>query len=245
MTLKTKIINLMPSKFELAARYHYNKTLGRLEPETAIIGELTEQRRRCLDVGANVGLYTYRFAQLFESVESFEPIPACARIIAASKRSNVRLHNFALSNRKGRANLSIPATGGPEVTALASLSNEFPGAELLNVELRTLDSFGFTDVDLIKIDVEGHELEVLEGGLETIRRESPTLLIEIEQRHHASRTIHDIFDFILKLGYLGSFYWNGRLMPLTEFSIPRHQQSIDPRSQDYVNNFIFRPAAKL
>jgi FkbM family methyltransferase len=245
MTLKTKIIDLMPSKLELAARYYYNKALGRLEPEAAIIEELTRQRRRCLDIGANVGLYTYRFAQLFESVESFEPIPACARIIASSKQSNVRLHNLALSNRQGRADLSIPATGGPEATALASLSNEFPEADLLSVELRTLDSFGFTQVDLIKIDVEGHELEVLEGGVETIRRELPTLLIEIEQRHHASSTIHDIFDFILKLGYIGSFYWNGRMMPLTEFSVPRHQQSIDPRSQDYVNNFIFRPAARL
>lgn len=244
MTIKTKIIDLIPHKLELTARYYYNKALDRLEPETAIIGEITQRRRRCLDVGANVGLYTYRFAQLFESVESFEPIPACARIIASSERSNVRLHNLALSNRQGRANLSIPVTGGPEATALASLSNEFPEADLLSVELRTLDSFGFTEVDLIKIDVEGHELEVLEGGLETIRRESPTLLIEIEQRHHAARTIYDIFDFVLKLGYIGSFYWNGRMMPLTEFSVPRHQQSIDPRSRDYVNNFIFRPAAK-
>jgi FkbM family methyltransferase len=90
-----------------------------------IIENIVPQRRRCLDIGANVGLYTYRFAQLFRQVESFEPIPRCARIIASSELKNVRLHGHALSNKSGQATLNIPATGGPEATALASLSNRF------------------------------------------------------------------------------------------------------------------------
>ncbi len=245
MSIKQKVISLIPGRLELAARYHYNKALGRLERETSIIENIVPQRRRCLDIGANVGLYTYRFAQLFMDVESFEPIPRCAQIIASSKLRNVYLHNLALSNRAGHANLDIPATGGPEATALASLSNHFPDAESLLVELRTLDSFGFTEVDLIKIDVEGHEFEVLQGGRETITRELPTVLVEVEQRHHTDRSIQDIFGFILGLGYSGSFFWNGRMNPLDGFSVDKHQQPFDPLDRtEYVNNFIFRPIVR-
>ena len=246
MSIKQKFINLIPRRLELAARYHYNKTLGRLEREMSIIENIVSQRRRCLDVGANVGLYTYRFAQLFREVESFEPIPRCARIIASSEFKNVHLHGVALSNKTGQATLNIPATGGPEATALASLSNRFPDAESLAVELRTLDSFQFSEVDLIKIDVEGHELEVLKGGLGTIKRESPTVLVEVEQRHHPDRSIQSIFKFVLDLGYEGSFFWNGRMNPLANFSVEQHQQAFDPLDrEEYVNNFIFRPAGNV
>jgi FkbM family methyltransferase len=245
MTIKDTIISLFPRRFELTARFNYNRALGRLEPEIDIIEQIVHQRRRCIDIGANVGLYTYRFAQLFQTVEAFEPIPECAQIITSNQRENVRVHNTALSNQSGKANLSIPNTGGPEATCFASLSNQFPDADSLTVGLRTLDSFEFTEVDMIKIDVEGHELEVLEGGLETLKRESPTLLIEIEQRHHSDTSIQDIFDYIIKLGYRGSFYWNGRMPSLSEFTVEQHQGSADPRSLEYINNFIFRPSKNI
>jgi FkbM family methyltransferase len=246
MSLKQKMIGLMPRRLELAARYRYNNWLGRLEREMSVINSIVSQRRRCLDIGANVGLYTYRLAHLFKQVESFEPIPRCAKIIASSELENVHLHGVALSNKCGHATLSIPITGGPEATAMASLSTRFQEAESLIVELRTLDSFGFREVDLIKIDVEGHELEVLEGGLETINREWPTVLMEVEQRHHADRNIQGIFDYVLNLGYVGSFFWNGRMNSLSSFSVEQHQQCFDPLDRKkYVNNFIFRPTGKL
>ncbi len=87
MTVKESIIGLVPQRLELAARFNYNRILGRLEPEMNIIGEISPQRRRCIDIGANVGLYTYRFAKMFRQVESFEPIlilcsPLCLRFCA-------------------------------------------------------------------------------------------------------------------------------------------------------------------
>src|SRR4051812_4803866 len=65
MSLKQKMIGLMPRRLELAARYRYNNWLGRLEREMSVINSIVSQRRRCLDIGANVGLYTYCLAQLF------------------------------------------------------------------------------------------------------------------------------------------------------------------------------------
>ena len=78
MSVKEHLISLVPKRLELSARFNYNRLLGRLEPEMDIIENISGERRRCIDVGANVGLYSYRFARLFRYVESFEPIPSCA-----------------------------------------------------------------------------------------------------------------------------------------------------------------------
>lgn len=240
MSVKEHLISLVPNRLELSARFNYNRLLGRLEPEMDIIENIAGRRRRCIDVGANVGLYSYRFARLFRYVESFEPIPSCAEIINSSKLPNVTVHKSALSNQQGQATLNIPATGEPEATCFASLSNQFAETDILTVDLQTLDSFEFSDVDLIKIDVEGHELEVLQGGLETLKRESPSLLIEIEQRHHPATGIEEIFSFIQELGYCGSFLQHGRMKDLSEFDFATHQSAADPRSPEYINNFIFQ-----
>jgi FkbM family methyltransferase len=242
MSIKQKLIALFPARFELAARYNFNKIAGKLEREMRIIGKLTERRRRCVDVGANVGLYTYHLAQSFEHVESFEPIAQCSRVIASSRLKNVRLHTCALSNRTGDALLHIPFAEGPHATGLASLSREFSNAVDLPVALRTLDSFGFREVDLIKVDVEGHEMEVLQGARETIARERPALLVEVEKRHHPARDIQEIFDFLLALRYDGCFFLDEKMHPLQAFAPERHQQGLDPLDRErYVNNFIFRP----
>jgi hypothetical protein len=150
------------------------------------------------------------------------------------------VHNTARSNQHGQASLNIPTTGEPEATCFASLSNQFAEADTLTVDLQTLDSFAFSEVDLIKIDVDGHELEVLQGGLETLKRQSPTLLIEVEQSHHPASGIGEIFDFILALGYRASFLQHGRMADLSEFDLARHQGCSDPRSLEYINKCLSR-----
>lgn len=66
-------------------------------------------------------------------------------------------------------------TGGTHVTS-ASLSG------LGAVELRTLDSYGFADVDFLKIDCEGYELEVLKGAKDTLARCKPCVIVEQKAR---------------------------------------------------------------
>ena len=55
---------------------------------------------------------------------------------------------------------------------------------LFRSEIRTLDSFGFASVGLIKIDAEGHEEAVLKGAADTLSRWRPSLIVEIEERHN-------------------------------------------------------------
>jgi hypothetical protein len=93
---------------------------------------------------------------------------------------------------------------------------------------------------LIKCDVEGHELDVFQGGVETLSRHTPRLLVECEQRHNASRSVASVFTFLGDLGYRGFFTWHGREVPVAAFVPDVHQVYGQP---DYVYNFVFVPAA--
>ena len=73
----------------------------------------------------------------------------------------------------------------------------------IRVPVRTLDSFNFEIVDLIKIDTEGYELPVLRGGRETIGRERPQLYIEIHNQGQKSL----IFKFLQEFNYTYSVYY--------------------------------------
>ncbi len=111
--------------------------------------------------------------------------------------------------------------------------------------MRRLDDFDFDDVDLIKIDVEGHEAKVIEGAEKTIRRTTPVLIVEIEQRH-LNRPMEEVLDQIVELGYAGFFMKNGQLVSTNDFSFGVHQEPYLHQLDDpnYVNNFFFVPLKK-
>ena len=207
-----------------------------------LVNSLVKKRDRFLDIGSNVGIYTYFFSNKFSHVDSFEPLTEITARIKELNRQNVEIHNIALSNCDSYLTFYIPIIGGKTVTSRASLEAQESPFEERRVEVRTLDSFGFTDVDLIKIDVEGHEYSVLEGALLTLQRCKPILLVEIEQRH-ISRPIEDVFDLVLRQGYDGFFVFKKSLVSLSQFSYETHQLPFLEfvSSDSYINNFIFIP----
>lgn len=134
-----------------------------------------------LDIGANIGNHSLFFARHYEQVFSFEPNPRTYKLLEynASLASNIRCFCLGLSSRDGQATLNIdPANVG------ASSLTDRPGlrpSQHQVIELRTLDSIEEIQalpIGLIKIDVEGHELAVLEGGKELIKRNRPLILFE-------------------------------------------------------------------
>jgi hypothetical protein len=112
----------------------------------------------------------------------------------------------------------------------------------LSVPVAPLDAFDLRDVSFIKIDVEGHELEVLRGARGTIKREAPNVLIEVEQRQ-LDHPMQTVFDLLEGWGFRGFFLKGRQLLPLSEFSLPLHQRASGGEAvpREYINNFIFRP----
>jgi hypothetical protein len=154
----------------------------------------------------------------------------------------VNIHTVALSNYAGTANLHIPIDeSGIEHDASASIENaEFARTRDQLVSLQTLDSYHFENISLIKIDVEGHEYNVIEGCVETLTSSRPALLVEIEQRHN-SRPISEMFEKILGFGYKGYFILMGKLTPLEIFDIANYQtiENFSSSKGVYINNFLF------
>ena len=116
----------------------------------------------------------------------------------------------------GELKFHIPLLNGEICPPLASLEERGGECEVRTVKVKTLDSYDFDDVDLIKIDLEGHEQSVIEGALKVINKNTPLLIIEIEQRH-IRNNINEVFEYINRLNYSGCFLQNGRLIPLTKF----------------------------
>lgn len=242
--LKTKARDLLPASCQVPAKYWYGKLSGALEAEMDILDALVLPQDRVIDVGGNRGVYAYRLWRLGARVEVFEPNPVCLGILKAwaKGKKEVSVHPAALSSGDGEASLHIPVDeAGTEHDASASLENAgFPHARDEKVSLRSLDSYRFEGVTLIKIDVEGHEHSVIEGAAATIASSKPALLVEIEQRH-ISRPIGEVFEKIRGFGYRGFFIEDGRLKPLESFDASRHQalENFGGGKAAYINNFLF------
>jgi len=168
---------------------------------------MREALRDCglfFDVGGNMGYYTLAAAMFRPGmpIHSFEPNPKMHAILAANLEANgisqVELNQIALSDREGLVDFYLPASD-----LSGTLDPEFNAAEEVSVrEVRasTIDAYASTHPIagrlLMKIDVEGHEPEVLAGAAETIRNHRPDIIMEVT--HDYGR---DLLEFLSGLGY--------------------------------------------
>jgi len=249
--VKTGIRDSLPRGLQVPLKYWFSKFRGDLEREMSLLPDLLSVNGRFVDVGANRGVYAYASARLCGHVELFEPNPHCAVVLRAfaESRPNTRVHNVALSDHQGSAIRQVPVDeAGIDHDSSATIE-ESPTccSREYTVRLATLDSFHLSDVELIKIDVEGHESRVVHGASKTISSQMPALLIEIEQRHLRC-PIADVFQQLIELGYDGFFMGtNGALQPLSEFNSKTHQAVANLGGIDgcYTNNFLFLHRMRL
>lgn len=137
--------------------------------------------RNIVDAGANLGLHSIALAKLAtrgEKVYALEPHPEILPLTRfnCGPFANIRCIDRAASD--GARVFSMPSVLGWENAGGAGLQDD-AGAGVHAVESVTIDSLGLENVGLMKIDVEGHELACLRGAAETIRRDRPTLVVEI------------------------------------------------------------------
>jgi FkbM family methyltransferase len=241
---------MLPKNLQVPGKYWYGWLRGTLEPEMTLLQCLVRKEGHVIDVGGNRGVYAYKLWKLGCRVEVFEPNPACCDVLNAWLRDKpmVKLHPVALSSRTGNASLHIPVdAAGVEHDASASLEHEdFASARNREVRLKTLDSYEYEDIAFIKIDVEGHEQNVLDGASGTIEKSKPALLIEIEQRHN-KEPVARIFESIKAMGYRGFFLDQGEIKALDDFHLGRDQpveQFGNPNAR-YINNFLFLHNARI
>lgn len=161
--------------------------------------------------------------------------------------TNSHVEAVGLSDADGILELKVPFVKGKELHGWASIDGDFGGRTWkgrgilgtrdITVPVKRLDSFDLAPVGFVKIDVEGHELNVLRGAVDLLQRDQPNLLVEIEQRHH-EEPISTIFNWLqVNHGYRGWFLDGPQLRSISDFSVDIHQR--DPDSREYRNNFYF------
>ncbi len=257
--IRKNLLEKMPPSWQLFffRNYFYWLKGDYVKSEVDTFRKLCDPARAALDIGANEGLYSMYLCRFASRLHCFEPLPWMASDLEEKFQNveNVVVKNCALGGKNETATIRIPVTAGRQYDTRSSLVGHFDGQLIdgekvtavkdLSVEVKRLDDFRLDNIGFVKIDVEGFELEVLKGGVETITRSRPNLFVEIEQKHHQGETpIAGVFDFILKLGYAGFFDHHGRLLPLAQFDASVHQCPANDGVKDaYCGNFIFLPAS--
>ena len=158
---------------------------GYAEPELKLLPAVVPRHLISVDIGANIGEYTFPLSRLSSAVHAFEPAAEMASILKKIAPANVTVHELALSDKSGTTTLSTPTSNGHHAYGLSSLEQR-EGTCFLRATVKTacLDDVTLPQIGFIKIDVEGHELNVLRGAKRTISTDRPTLLVECEERHN-------------------------------------------------------------
>ncbi|MGJ4928243.1 FkbM family methyltransferase [Bradyrhizobium sp. HKCCYLS2038] len=202
------------------------------------------------DIGANKGSFLYWLARWSAPGRAiaFEPQPDLAdqlsRLCTAFSLSNVVVERRAVDAASGTRTLFIPDGHQPGASLLEPAEPNRP----IEVQTISLDDYLPADrnVSAMKIDVEGAELDVLSGAVNTLRRCRPLIVLECDRRLATLDKVYETFELLRGLGYSGSFIHRGRLLPLSSFDPERHQRTDGEwfwKSKDYCNNFIFRSSA--
>ena len=155
-----------------------------------IAGKKIDRHGTFIDVGANIGLYTMAFSNFFDNTVAFEASPLTFKILevnlALSGAPKAQCFCQGISDQTRQATLFTPADGN---LGWASVSPERHSPDTagsgVTINLDTLDNlykklgFNGSAVSLIKIDVEGHEAEVLRGSIEILKQYGPVVVFEV------------------------------------------------------------------
>jgi FkbM family methyltransferase len=189
---------------------------GAIEPDLSIAVALVEPGSLIVDVGAHYGAFTLPLAHAVGpegAVVAVEPNPA-ARIVlnkgvAANGMSNVAVEGCALGSESGSAVLQIPED--PSRASLA-IAHTGEGVSDTEVNVRTLDELlahRTRPVRLLKVDVEGHEREVIRGAIGVILADRPIILFEDLPALQVGADGRSPASILRELGFEIREFWQG------------------------------------
>ncbi|WP_372348966.1 FkbM family methyltransferase [Streptomyces sp. KL116D] len=254
-TLAARLAPWLPPRLTAAAA---RALYPRFEPELARLSDMVPGAGACgtaVDVGGWYGPWTHRLAARARRVVTLEPVPHLARTLAASAPANVRVVRAAASDRPGTAPLWQPPHDERGERGVSSLVRRegLHTATGHPVPCVTLDELALADVDFIKIDVDGAELQVLHGAQALLARDRPALFIELETR---IQPIAPVVEHLRARGYEGWVLPGADWLRLPGFDLATHQRgtshiasqgllrrALTPagRRPRYVNSVLFLP----
>ena len=190
---------LVDGKFIKVFKAHWAGILfKRYEPQTlCVFRKLIKDHETFIDIGANVGLFSNIAIKNGLHVTAFEPHPDVRRVLKDNLRgSNATIYPYGLSNKSTEVKLFISNEPGSHSLFLDS-------DKFTSISTRPLDELISSKIDLVKIDVEGAEMNVLMGMEELLKNSMPDIIIEVDKEHlkRFGKTPEDLFSFLVARGY--------------------------------------------
>lgn len=223
----------------------------RLKPEPFLIKYLVEPKKSILDIGCHIGEFIYVGSKQISADHFYAFEPNTSSFVKLKKTfPKSHIYNLAISNKNGILKFKIPEIKGKAVITRGTLEVDFveqdeTDSRINEVQAKTLDTFlnenPIPEIGLIKIDVEGHEMSVIEGAKNTIKKHKPVIIAELEQRHY-KENLNLIIDRV-KGDFYKCFYFDVRKKAFIEVS--NNVESIQLLKYHmvnpalYINNFIF------
>ncbi len=235
--------NFLPQSYLFKKRIE-RSIKNNYESELRIVKKFISPETDTIDVGVYRGVYSYEMAKYSKIVHAFEPNPIIFNDIEKNLKKiikNIKLYNIALSDKEDLVSLKVPIRNKnynkknyEEYFQMGKASihvdNVMDGIESFDVKTKKLDSFNFENkISFIKIDVEGHEMEVIKGSENIIKKNKPILLVEIEEQYTQKKVIDT-------LSYINSLCYNSFVLKDNEL-----KSTIDLNDINSFNNFIFKP----
>ena len=224
----------------------------KVEPEFLWIQTFLKKDDVFVDIGANVGAYLFVTDQLLASqnIIGFEPNKNLYRRLKRIFK-NLQIYDIALSDENTEAEFKVPTIDGKKVHSRGTLQTDLKEdneekSVFQKVKVQKMDDWeglkNLKEINFIKIDVEGNEFKTVKGAENTIKKYKPTLMIEIEQRHH-QEPIWNFIEEIKNWGYTANFLERSTLSiaPLTQEIIEKQNAENVKKHQQYINNIIFIP----
>ncbi len=232
--------------FRIYYKYRAYKYSKYITPELNIINSISDINKVSLDIGANLGLFTYFMSRSSKKVFAFEPNPYPLKYLKHVIDKNVEIVPIALGNIDGTIKLKIPKNRKGWSSNGASIKHVDLNRGIKHqVNIHKIDTLKIENIGLIKIDVEGAELDVLEGALQTLKEQKPNLIVENEINRTSKPEL--LFQFMKNINY-SAFYVNGskELVRMREnFDIFENQRDPANKRFGYIQNFVFIHASKI
>lgn len=166
---------------------------------------LVKNSTTIIDIGANTGIYSFVASKLNPeaTIFAFEPVHRTSEIfkknLAINLASKIKLISKAVSNKNGTSIFyDLPTESQYSASLNENMLNNYSDRISYDVDVITIDSiemFKNKKIDLIKLDVEMHEPEAIEGMIKIIERNKPSILIEILNDEIAERVEAQISNF--------------------------------------------------
>lgn len=189
-------------------------------PELFYLDQLIKKDFVCIDLGANVGYYSTRLAQLTENtIYAVEPVALFREVLQHNLRtftcSNVEIYPYALGSEEKKISMGTPVVDGVFRHGLTKVmdGSEQNMGQTYEVDMKVPDVL-FSDLqrlDYVKCDVEGYETFIFPHFTQTLSKFKPVIQIEISSPDNRKQ----IADVLLPMGYRVFALANEKLIPLT------------------------------